>query len=157
MPKLYNKWKATINKDGPDYSIITKANGYHKKKLENDLITHLGYYEILSLGLMKSKKSLPHIKKALKTKSQLNLKGACARALWDIEGDSKYISILASLLADKNLDKFERMKIIGLFTNLRHPKAFTALESVLLDPDYLIRRYSASIYSYNKQVRKYKN
>ena len=149
MTKLYDEWRDSFNKDGPDYSIVERATGSSKYKLEDDLVANLGYYEALALGLMKSEKSIPHLKKALQIKSESNSIEAIARALWDIEGDSKYITVIASLLAAKGHDKFDRMRFIGLLTNVRHPKAFSALELALFDPDYLVRRCSASIYSYN--------
>src|SRR5688572_12977292 len=97
MTTLYEKFRASMDRDGPDSSIIRSARGDARDKLEDDLIANLDYYEAYALAMLKSVKAVPKLKQHLPISSG-STKIAFARALWDIEQHPESPAIIASVL-----------------------------------------------------------
>ena len=153
---LYEQFRASYGRDGPDYSILKKADGAEREALIEALIqavnTNKDGWAALALGTLKAAAAVPALTVALEAAAPSE--GAyLARALWDIEGRIEHVVYIAEAIFEPGNDPFDRMSLIGLLTRVREPPAFDALERALYDRDYLVRRCAASIFSHNSARR----
>lgn len=153
MYSLYEQFRQSFGRDGPDYTIVENAVGKERENLESDLIANLGYFEALALGLIKSQQAVPELKQLLNGGTSQQ-RSAAGRALWDIEGDATYLAPITAIIVDSESGReFEKIAAIGLLLNVNHQSAFDALEHALFDPEYLVRTNAASIYLMNATGR----
>lgn len=154
MTTLYEKFKASIGRDGPDYSIVESARGEARDQLEDDLIANLGYYEAYALATLKSVKAVPKLKQQLPISSGYT-KIAIARALWGIEQYPESLAVIASVLMGdaKSTSEFERIEAAWACRDIHQPEAITALANALFDEEYSVRSNAAQALAVNRGRR----
>ncbi len=149
MTTLYEKWRASFGRDGPEYNAPKNVQVDEINQFIDDLISNIGYFEALELGFLKSVKAIETLKNALENSTNSESL-AYAKALWLIENDPKYLPILLNYIADtENTNEIERVEAINLLAGIKHADVFSALEGALYDSEYLVRYNAAQIYSYN--------
>lgn len=153
MPPLYEQFRASFGRDGPDYSIVERAVGGARETLESDLIANLDYYEALALGVIRSTAAVPPLVQMFNAGSN-DQRCACGRALWDIERDPSCLNPILEVISDRDAtEDFDRIRAVGLLTDVNHPVAFDALTNALFDPEYLVRYNAAVIFTHNVGAR----
>lgn len=154
MTTLYERFRASFGRDGPDSSIIRSARGEARDKLEDELIANLDYYEAYALAMLKSVKAVPNLKQHLPISSG-STKVAIARALWDIERYPESPAIIASVLTGdaKSTSWSTRIDAAFALRDIHQPEAITALGKALFDEEYLVRSNAASALAANRGRR----
>ena len=145
MSTLYGRFRASIGRDGPDYSIVLRARGAERDRLEDDLLANLDYYEIPALALMNSTKAIPHLQQRLPT-STGSVTAFIGRALWDLTGDPASVQIITSILRPDAFDDSwsDRVNAANLLSGINRPEANAALREALYDEEYLVRFNAAA-------------
>jgi HEAT repeat protein len=154
MTTLYERFRASFGRDGPDESIIRSARGEARDKLEDDLIANLDYYEAYALAMLKSVKAVPKLKQQLPISSG-STKVAIARALWDIEQYPESPAIIASVLTGdaKSTSWSIRIDAAWALRDIHQPEAITALANALFDEEHLVRSNAAEALAANRGRR----
>ena len=145
MSTLYDRFRASVGRDGPDYSIVLRARGAERDRLEDDLLANLDYYEIPALALMNSTKAIPHLRRRLPT-STGSVTAFIGRALWDLTGDPASVQIITSVLRPDDFDDSwsDRVNAANLLRGINRPEANAALREALYDEEYLVRFNAAA-------------
>ncbi len=150
MSTLYEKFRASFNRNGADWSIVTRARGVARRQLEDDLIANLDYFEATALGIMKSERAVGVLKEQLATRSG-SVKVRIARALWDITQYPGSLAAIASVvLADAQSTSWsDRVDAACALHGIHHPEADAALGKALFDEEYLVRYNAAQTLAAN--------
>ncbi|MBD3407567.1 MAG: hypothetical protein GF411_15730 [Candidatus Lokiarchaeota archaeon] len=129
---------------GIDISTVTFLNGEERKKAEDLLIKAMidgGYYPIIGLRELKSKKAIPVMKQLL---SEIDpIRGIeIAISLNELEGTTEYISYILNFLSEDYHWTIRRTaaRRLALYGT---PSVTKALYSTLKDNEYLVR-YAAA-------------
>lgn len=154
MTTLYERFRASIDRDGFDDSIVRSARGDERDKLEDELIANLDYYEAYALAMLKSAKAVPKLKRQLPISSGYT-KVAIARALWNIEQYPESLAVIAAVLAGdaKSTSKFDRIEAAWALRDIHQPEAITALANALFDEEHLVRSNAAEALAVNRGRR----
>lgn len=154
MTTLYERFRASFGRDGPDSSIIRNARSEARDKLEDELIANLDYYEAYALAMLKSVKAVPTLKQHLPISSG-STKVAIARALWDIERYPESPAVIASVLTGDARSTSWSARIDAAFAlrDIHQPDAIIALGLALFDEEYLVRSNAARALAANRGRR----
>jgi HEAT repeat protein len=154
MTTLYERFRASIDRDGFDASIIQNARGDARDQLEDDLIANPEYYEAYALAMLKSVKAVPKLKQHLPISSD-STKVAIARALWDIEQYAEAPAVIASVLTGdaKSTSWSTRIDAAYALRDIHQPQVIAALGQALFDEEYLVRCNAAHALAANRGRR----
>lgn len=151
MKSLFQQYLGSLSRDGGNASILESAAGVEREQLENDLIAYLAVDAALAadaLRIMESVEAAPQLREAM-DEADAESRAHLARALWAIDGDARWVEPIAKAVTDQAISSVTRTRLISLLYQVKHPDAFIALESAMLDHDHLIRWNAAFIYSEN--------
>lgn len=155
MGSLFDQYRQSFERDGADASILTNAVGAERDELESDLIAYLDVDAASAadaLWMMKSTNAAPHLRVAMEG-ADAATRAHIARALLFVEDDSSWIEPIAKAINDQTISALARTRLISLLYRVKHPEAFAALESAMLDHDHFVRRSAAFFYSRNSAKR----
>ena len=147
MSSLYTTFRQTIGRDGPDFSWLDSLDEQQKEKLTKSLTEECEYFNILALGFLKCRSAVEQLKRWLAS-DESDVCLAASRALWDIEQSEAMLKPICKWVRQGESPQ-QKSLAIGLLAQVRTPLVFDTLLDALLDSDYLIRRYAASVLSLN--------
>ena len=155
MESLFDKYRQSAGRDGADARILTKAKGPERDQLVRDLVSYLRVDPAFSadaLRIMKAVEASASLQATLGDADR-ETQAHIARALWEFDNDPRWIEIIANPIVDNSLSEYSRTRLMGLLHHVKHTVAFAALESAMLDDEYLVRRSAAVYYSQNSARR----
>lgn len=149
MGTLYERFTASVGRDGPDYSIISRARGAAREELESDLIGHLQGTEALALAHLQCERAVPHLRAQIH-EGALEDRLAKARALWLLDTRPTDLQVIVDTLNKREASTaFTRVTAAWYLEGVVLDEAFAALEAAIFDPEYLVRYNAAMVYSRN--------
>ncbi len=142
-----NAYSWPERKEGPPIELLDVLDADERSRAEDVLIARLSSWRddwpIIGLGHLRSKKSLPFLKKILRN-ARGSMKAHIATAIWKISSDPKmldvvircsYPSIFSRLYPFKTFSQIDIIYCLAEFNNAR---AVNRLKELQNDTDYLV-------------------
>lgn len=148
MSGVYKKFRASIGRDGADYSVLDNLGTEERDALGKQLLANLDSTNALALGYLGVAEAADALELEVRS-GKRDIRLEAARGLWDLSRSSEALAVMCSAVRDTQSGWTARMSAIGLLRGIEEPAAFDALEQAMFDPEFLVRRAAAVVFAEN--------